>query len=170
MKNKVVFGFLLTALFAFPFFTLHAQPREVFTQTLEIGSTGGEVRALQAVLRQIPGVYPEGLVTGYFGMSTKDAVIRFQIKEGIEPGQTVGIVGQITRVKLNGLVAVAAPGLPDAGTLLALTTPPFGHDENPEAGVGVQSGKVIAALTGPVVFLLIISGIFLRNRWYVTKL
>ncbi len=71
-----------------------------FIKTLQRGSRGDDVRRLQEFLKQSPDVYPEGLVTGYFGTLTEAAVKKFQIKYGIE---TVGIVGPKTRAKLNKL-------------------------------------------------------------------
>ena len=42
-----------------------------------------EVTMLQRFLRQDPRLYPEGLVTGYFGPATERAVQRFQMRHGI---------------------------------------------------------------------------------------
>lgn len=70
------------------------------TRSLSFGSRGALVRALQEYLAQNPAVYPEGLVTGFFGNLTKLAVQRFQTKYSITP---VGIVGPLTRAKLREL-------------------------------------------------------------------
>ena len=56
-------------------------------------------------MKTFPDVYPEGLVTGYFGSLTENAVRRFQEKQGIE---AVGIVGPVTRAKLNELTVTGA--------------------------------------------------------------
>ncbi|OGZ19357.1 MAG: hypothetical protein A2494_02545 [Candidatus Lloydbacteria bacterium RIFOXYC12_FULL_46_25] len=50
---------------------------------LRRGVQGDDVRELQETLRAIPGIYPSGFVTGYFGAQTESAVKRFQVKEGI---------------------------------------------------------------------------------------
>ena len=71
-----------------------------FTKTLYKGVKDQEVTNLQTVLASDPALYPEGLVTGYFGSLTKKAVIKFQLKYGISP---IGIVGPKTRGKLNEL-------------------------------------------------------------------
>jgi peptidoglycan hydrolase-like protein with peptidoglycan-binding domain len=70
-----------------------------------------EVRCLQEFLKnQGSDIYPEGLITGYFGPLTKAAVIRFQEKyasEILEPlGLTKGTgrVAQMTRNKINELL------------------------------------------------------------------
>jgi len=50
-----------------------------FTTNLKVGSTGADVTALQEFLKgQGSSIYPEGLVTGYFGPLTKAAVTKFQ--------------------------------------------------------------------------------------------
>ncbi len=45
--------------------------------------TNGEVTRLQSWLSTMPDVYPEKLVTGYFGPATERAVQRYQKKYGI---------------------------------------------------------------------------------------
>lgn len=74
-----------------------------FTKDLFYGLTDAQVTTLQQFLAKTPAIYPEGLVTGYFGSKTQAAVIRFQAKYGIA---TVGRVGPITRAKLNQLYSV----------------------------------------------------------------
>lgn len=69
--------------------------------TLRRGALHDEVSTLQALLAQDRELYPEGLVTGYFGPATEAALKRFQVKYGLEP---VGIVGPQTRLKLNELL------------------------------------------------------------------
>ncbi|OGZ00388.1 MAG: hypothetical protein A2945_03515 [Candidatus Liptonbacteria bacterium RIFCSPLOWO2_01_FULL_52_25] len=78
-------------------------------KTLQVGSSGDDVKALQELLLK-EGVYPDGLVTGYFGNLTKQAVIRLQEKYASEiltpNGLTAGTgtVGPSTRAKLNQLL------------------------------------------------------------------
>ncbi|MBI2012995.1 MAG: peptidoglycan-binding protein [Candidatus Colwellbacteria bacterium] len=83
--------------------------RPVFLYTLYRGvndkGTGGEVTKLQKILAEDPTVYPEGLVTGYYGELTEKAVQRWQAKQGVissgSPATTgYGIVGQQTRAKI----------------------------------------------------------------------
>jgi peptidoglycan hydrolase-like protein with peptidoglycan-binding domain len=71
-----------------------------FAKTLERGSSGADVKKLQELLKTMPDVYPEGIVSGYFGALTLKAVKRFQMKYGIE---SLGITGPKTRFKLNEL-------------------------------------------------------------------
>ena len=60
-------------------------------------SPTAETTELQKFLKQYPSIYPEGLVTGYFGRLTEAAVSRFQTQYGI---QVTGQVGPQTRAKL----------------------------------------------------------------------
>jgi len=78
-----------------------------FKNDLKLGSRGEEVRKLQECLAKDPEIYPGGEITGFFGNSTKKAVIKFQEKykkEVLEPGgfkEGTGMVGEATRRKLN---------------------------------------------------------------------
>jgi len=78
--------------------------------SLTTGSKGNNVTALQNFLKsQGVDIYPEGLVTGYFGNLTKAAVGRFQLKNGVvttarDPGY--GYVGPKTRAKINALLGL----------------------------------------------------------------
>ncbi len=87
--------------------------------TLKQGSSGAAVTQLQQFLARDPSVYPEGLVTGYFGSLTQAAVQRFQAKNGIvssgSPSTTgYGQVGPKTAAVIlaqcgGGSAASAAP-------------------------------------------------------------
>ena len=68
------------------------------TYALAKGMQNGQVAKLQQVLARYPEIYPEGLITGYFGPATERAVKRFQKKHGLEQ---VGYVGLKTRTMLN---------------------------------------------------------------------
>lgn len=69
---------------------------------LDRGATGSDVLRVQTLLAMNPTIYPAGLVTGYYGPLTAQAVTQFQIGYGIDP---VGRVGPLTRAKMNGLIA-----------------------------------------------------------------
>jgi len=75
------------------------------TRHLRIGIRGEDVKLLQEVLATDPSIYPEGLVTGYFGPLTRNAVKRFQKMAGIEQ---VGVVGPKTTAKINELLEEGA--------------------------------------------------------------
>lgn len=71
------------------------------TSQVNIGDKSSDVTNLQLFLAADQAIYPEGLVTGYYGVLTKSAVIRFQQKYGIDP---VGRVGPLTLAKINNLI------------------------------------------------------------------
>lgn len=50
------------------------------TQDLGLGAEGSEVELLQRILASDPELYPEGLVTGFFGPLTQAAVKRFEAR------------------------------------------------------------------------------------------
>jgi len=66
--------------------------------TLEVGARGDKVKTLQAVLAADSTVYPEGIISGYYGNLTTAAVKRYQKKYGIEQA---GNVGPKTLMKLK---------------------------------------------------------------------
>ena len=81
---------------------------QTFTQKLFWGSRSDDVKKIQEFLSQSPSLYPEGLITGYFGLLTRKAVQRFQCKYGIvcygdESTTGYGQVGHRTLQKLNQL-------------------------------------------------------------------
>ncbi|MEK7502914.1 MAG: peptidoglycan-binding protein, partial [Patescibacteria group bacterium] len=55
-----------------------------FTRTLFRGSSGEEVRKLQEFLKKDKEIYPDGLVTGFFGPLTEIALKKWQQKHNIE--------------------------------------------------------------------------------------
>ena len=88
-----------------------------FDQYLRLGSRGDAVRQLQQALSSDAALYPEKLVTGYFGTLTEVAVKRFQAKYGIvssgDPESTgYGAVGPRTNAKLREMFAGTRPSLP----------------------------------------------------------
>lgn len=84
--------------------TREKKPAFQFKSTLSLGSQGKEVEEIQKCLSKDSEIYPEGKITGYFGKSTKEAVIRFQ-KGYVEGVKGTGMVGPKTRAKLNELCA-----------------------------------------------------------------
>ncbi len=68
---------------------------------LRRGMSGDEVRDLQEFLAEDRDVYPEGLITGFFGPMTENAVRKFQRKHGID---AVGEIGPKTRVRIHELL------------------------------------------------------------------
>ena len=117
----------------------HAAPvSAIFTKTIGFGSQNDDVVRLQRLLFADPGLYPEGLVTGYFGPATQRAVGRFQEKYGVaNPGDAgYGTVGPKTRAKLQEAYGGAASGQTpsssgtQAGGVSAVFTKPLGIGKN----------------------------------------
>lgn len=79
------------------------------SRSLDVGANGNDVAELQAYLALDSAIYPEGLVTGYFGSLTQAAIQRFQVAQGIvssgSPTTTgYGRVGPQTMARLNALM------------------------------------------------------------------
>jgi peptidoglycan hydrolase-like protein with peptidoglycan-binding domain len=71
---------------------------DMLSRQLEQGMTGADVSTLQTFLATDITIYPQGLVTGFFGPLTFSAVSNFQTKNGIS---SVGRVGPITLAAIN---------------------------------------------------------------------
>ena len=84
-------------------------PAFQFTLNLRRGDRNNEVKELQRCLAMFPEIYPEGVISGYFGAKTKEAVIRFQeryrkiILDPQNLARGTGAVKAGTRAKLNEL-------------------------------------------------------------------
>lgn len=92
---KIVIGLAtMMAFIGIPFFAQAA----TLTRQLDIGMSGGDVTALQQFLAADPSIYPQGLVTGYYGTLTAAAVSNFQAKNGLA---NVGRVGPATLALIN---------------------------------------------------------------------
>ena len=74
------------------------KPNELITSNLKVGSTGDEVKILQIALSSDKNIYPSGIVSGYFGSLTKQAVENFQRKNGLEIN---GSIDKATAEKFN---------------------------------------------------------------------
>lgn len=96
MKNKTILKTLVLTLALLPVFSSAA----VLTRQLQLGMSGADVSALQAFLAQDRTIYPQGLVTGYFGSLTRSAVANFQARNGIA---SVGRVGPQTMAFINSI-------------------------------------------------------------------
>jgi peptidoglycan hydrolase-like protein with peptidoglycan-binding domain len=75
-----------------------ASAYSTLTRQLDIKDTGSDVTDVQTYLAKDSTLYPQGLVTGYFGTMTSTAVSRYQTRNGI---QSVGRVGPVTLLALN---------------------------------------------------------------------
>lgn len=96
----------------------------VFNEDLQLGSRGDDVNRLQELFAQDKEIYPDGLITGYYGQLTAAAVRKFQAKHGISQ---VGRVGPQTRAKLNEVFGSAAPAA-QPSPVAQLVSPVFNSD------------------------------------------
>lgn len=95
----------IIAMLAFSFFGIQSAYAAITSQ-LDFGDRGAQVTELQTFLATSPSIYPEGLVTGYFGSLTQAAVQRYQAARGIvsqgTPATTgYGRVGPLTMASIN---------------------------------------------------------------------
>ena len=105
-------------------------PSFQFKSSLTVGSQGKEVEELQKCLSKDPEVYPEAVVSGYFGSKTKAAVIKFQEKykeDVLEPYQLLKGTGDVktsTRAKLNEICfSVSEENFPLSFSLITVDQP-----------------------------------------------
>lgn len=97
MNKTIGFSAVSVLLIAAPFLA----SAEMLTRQLQEGMSGADVSALQSFLAADPTIYPQGLVTGYFGPLTFAAVSNFQARSGIS---AVGRVGPITLASINSIM------------------------------------------------------------------
>ena len=62
--------------------------KDMFTEPVVYGATNNSIKLLQNILRTDPLVYPTGLVSGYFGDLTKEALMTFQRNFSLPPTGT----------------------------------------------------------------------------------
>lgn len=100
MKNFAISTILLTtvALMGAPLLT----NADIINRQLEVGMRGTDISAMQTFFAADTTIYPQGIVSGYFGFLTKAAVSNFQSKNGIS---SVGRVGPATLPVLNAQMA-----------------------------------------------------------------
>src|SRR3989338_8293952 len=98
--TRLSFDFFATLIFVSPLFVNADNERldNKIKRSLGRGMSGADVTLLQQILAGDKKIYPEGLVTGYYGALTEKAVKQFQKKYNISQ---VGIVGPMTLGKLT---------------------------------------------------------------------
>ena len=114
-NNKFMFlGLVGSLVFAVGFMVVAPAFAQVATYsqlngntTLRVGSKGGDVSTLQKFLASNTDIYGAGLITGYFGGMTKEAVKQFQLSYDLTAD---GIAGLNTRNKVNSVI-VAGQGI-----------------------------------------------------------
>lgn len=129
MKKTII----ITALFVSFLFGIQSVYAAI-TSSLDLGSTGANVTELQTYLAKDANIYPEGLVTGYFGQLTKVAVERFQTAQGIisqgTPETTgYGRVGPVTMARINSLLGAGNQVSWGASPSLSATSIQYGRTD-----------------------------------------
>ena len=66
----------------------------IMAQTLRVGDEGEAVKNLQEILKTDPSIYPQGIVSGYYGKLTEEALKRLQQKANIP---ATGVLDDTTR-------------------------------------------------------------------------
>jgi|CXWL01.1.fsa_nt_gi peptidoglycan hydrolase-like protein with peptidoglycan-binding domain len=105
---------VLALLFVLPF-QAHAA---LLTQQLDLGDTNSDVTSLQTFLAADTTIYPEGIVSGYFGALTAAAVSRFQSANGLA---AVGRVGPQTLGLINSRMGGGTTPVNTSGDISAPT-------------------------------------------------
>lgn len=103
----------------------------IFNQDLEKEMKNDDIRRLQELLATDPEVYPEALITGYFGDKTEEAVKHFQLKHGViqtPDDDGAGRVGPKTRQMLQNIFCNVPAS--DSETLMNIKVNLPNSDEN----------------------------------------
>lgn len=122
-------------------------PSVTFSLDLKLGDKNSDVMRLQSFLASDKALYPEGVVSGFFGSLTKEAVKRFQAKYKLP---VTGYVGPLTRAKLaevfGKILPVAPPAPPPAVPIVPPSAPPPSIPAafSKNLGVGVRNKEVQA--------------------------
>ncbi len=160
---------------------------ETLTRQLELGMSGSDVSSLQAFLAADPSIYPQGLVTGYFGNLTVAAVSNFQSRNGIA---SVGRVGPVTLAAINakmnggnvigfdrtapviGIVGVstaraAATTNENASALIYYSTTPISMIEaGPGTSVTISGSTLVAHVDLRTAHSAVLLGLTANTRYY----
>ena len=137
ISTSGLIAFVLCAvMFLYPLISLAYSNCPTINRTLVRGSSGADVSLLQQLLAQDSTVYPEALVTGYFGTLTERAVQRWQAQQGIvssgSPATTgYGLIGPRTRAAMsaickttsNPINTVLGPSQPLVASSIKLLSP-----------------------------------------------
>ncbi len=102
MTKTLIFGTGLMLMALFLMSSPATASAAAINRQLEVGMSGSDVGAMQSYLAEDPTIYPQGLVTSYFGFLTKSAVANFQSANGLP---SVGRVGPATLPVLNDKMA-----------------------------------------------------------------
>ena len=120
----------------------HAYAYNTITSQLDLGETNNDVTSLQTFFAANAAIYPEGIVSGYFGKLTAASVARFQAANGLEQA---GRVGPLTRDKINTLILaggwttvdISGPAIYSVGQTITSTSATFVWNTNELASAKV---------------------------------
>lgn len=107
MKTYTTFAFALLIATAGFLLSPSVSSAAMITSQLSLNARGADVTSLQTFLATMPAIYPSGLVTGFYGPLTRQAVINFQNANGLDP---VGRVGPLTMAKINAMMSGGVTG------------------------------------------------------------
>lgn len=119
MKTRTIIASIVAAPLALVLVTSIASA-DTLTRQLQQGMSGSDVGSLQTFLAQDNTIYPQGLVTNYFGPLTFSAVSNFQVRNGIA---SVGRVGPITLAAINAQMSGTTNLAEGAGKVTRVDVP-----------------------------------------------
>lgn len=103
----------------------------VVPASAKIGYSGDDVKVVQKYLATDKTIYPEGLVTGYYGILTKKAVERYQQRNGLPiTGEVSGVTAEKLEIAVENTPTFVCPVPPKP------IPPP---NPNPNQGFNVYS-------------------------------
>ncbi len=108
--------------------------------------SGSDVSALQTFLAKDKTIYPQGLVTGFFGTLTTSAVSNFQARNGIA---TVGRVGPVTLAAINAQMNgdVVSPGIYNLNINASSNSATFSWNTNENSSAVIYYGTSYPNMT-----------------------
>ncbi|MEM9336808.1 MAG: peptidoglycan-binding domain-containing protein [Patescibacteria group bacterium] len=78
-----------------------------FTESLEVGETNDDIAWIQKLLATDEAIYPDGIVSGFYGPKTVEAIRNLQNRFGLDP---VGVIGPATQTILEAFLAAFPTG------------------------------------------------------------
>ena len=87
--------------------TLRGEVRSELKDGLKEGMTDEDIKKVQELLATDPTIYPKGLVTGYYGPMTKEAILKFQARHelrttGEVDAETKALILEYFKERTNG--------------------------------------------------------------------
>ena len=119
MIKKIGLIAVSTLIIAAPFLA----QADTLTRYLSVGMSGSDVSAAQSFLAQDATLYPQGLVTGYFGSLTKSAVINFQVRNDIVANSGSVGAGRIGPATLPVMNMQMANGVSNSSSAAIISNP-----------------------------------------------